>query len=179
MAVNGGYSFWISEQDILIKGANTRQKSVRSCAFFKMFRLLPFVAASCYRLVPLPVEIWSTILRNLDPLSLLSTARADTVLLDICRGDTILKKMLREGMKMEKKAAFDVMMDPRLAVSTSRIGDRKAIFSQNVVKTVTHKKTTTPSQSMQIIRRKNIVPPASLHQDISNKQNRKYSPYRL
>ncbi|KAG5879253.1 hypothetical protein JTB14_017106 [Gonioctena quinquepunctata] len=138
-----------------------------------MFRLLTFVAASCYRLVPLPVEIWSTILRNLDPLSLLSTARADTVLLDICRGDTVLKKMLREGMKMEKKAAFDVMMDPRLAVSTSRIGDRKAMFSPNVVKT------TTPSQSMQIIRRKHIASPASIHQDISNKQNRKYSPYRL
>ncbi|KAG5879250.1 hypothetical protein JTB14_017103 [Gonioctena quinquepunctata] len=120
-----------------------------------MFRLLPFVAASCYRLVPLPVEIWSTILRNLDPLSLLSTARGDTLLLGICRGDTVLKKMLREGMKMEKKAAFDVMMDPRLAVSTSRIGDRKAMFSQNVVKTVTHKNTTTLSQSMQIIKKKN------------------------
>ncbi|KAG5889218.1 hypothetical protein JTB14_018641 [Gonioctena quinquepunctata] len=144
-----------------------------------MFRLLPFVAASCYRLVPLPVEIWSTILRNLDPLSLLSTARADTVLFDICRGDAVLKKMLREGIKMEKKAAFDAMMNPRIAVSTSRVGDKKAMFSQNVMKTVTHKKTTTPSQTMQIIRRKNIVPPASIHQDISKKQNKKYSPYRL
>ncbi|KAG5875813.1 hypothetical protein JTB14_017489 [Gonioctena quinquepunctata] len=131
-----------------------------------MFRLLPFVAASCYRLLSLPVEIWSTILRNLDPPSLLSTARADTVLFDICRGDAVLKKMLREGMKMEKKAAFDAMMNPRLAVSTSSVGDRKAMFSQNVVKTVTHKKTTTPSQSMQIIRKKNIAPTASIHQDI-------------
>ncbi|KAG5872078.1 hypothetical protein JTB14_013057 [Gonioctena quinquepunctata] len=67
--------------------------------------LIAFVAASCYRLVPLPVEIWSTILRSLDSLSLLATARADPVCLDICRGDALLKKMLREGIRMEKTAA--------------------------------------------------------------------------
>ncbi|KAG5872074.1 hypothetical protein JTB14_013053 [Gonioctena quinquepunctata] len=144
-----------------------------------MFRLLPFVAASCYRLVPLPVEIWSTILRSLDSLSLLATARADPVCLDVCRGDALLKKMLREGIRMEKKAAFDAMMNPRLAVSISRVSDKKGMFSQNAVKTVTHKKTITPSQSIQTIERKNIAPSASKHQEISKKQNRKYSPYRL
>ncbi|KAG5875791.1 hypothetical protein JTB14_023539 [Gonioctena quinquepunctata] len=144
-----------------------------------MFRILPFVAASCYRLVPLPVEIWSTILRSLDPLSLLATARADPVWLDICRGDVVLKKMLREGTKMEKKAAFDAMMNPRLAVSTSRVGDKKGMFSQNIMKSVTHKKTTIPSQLIQKIRRRNIAPSASIHQDVSIERNRKYSPYRL
>ncbi|KAG5869728.1 hypothetical protein JTB14_032165 [Gonioctena quinquepunctata] len=144
-----------------------------------MFRLLPFVAASCYRLVPLPVEIWSTILRSLDPLSLLATAKADSVVLDICRGDGVLKKMLREGIRMEKKAAFDAMMNPRLAVSISRVSDKKGMFSQNAVKTVTHKKTITPSQSIQTIERKNIAPSAGKYQEISKKQNRKYSPYRL
>ncbi|KAG5872073.1 hypothetical protein JTB14_013052 [Gonioctena quinquepunctata] len=161
------------------KGANARQKSVYSCASIKMFRLLPFVTASCYRLVPLPVEIWSTILRSLDSLSLLATARADPVCLDVCRGDALLKKMLREGIRMEKKAAFDAMMHPRLAVSISRVSDKKGMFSQNAVKTVTHKKTITPSQSIQTIERKNIAPSASKHQEISKKQNRKYSPYRL
>ncbi|KAG5875790.1 hypothetical protein JTB14_023538 [Gonioctena quinquepunctata] len=111
-----------------------------------MFLIPLSVAASCYRLVPLPVEIWSTILRSLDPLSLLATARTDPVWLDICRGDVVLKKMLREGTKMEKKATFDAMMNPRLAVSTSRVGDKKGMFSQNVMKSVTHKKTTIPNE---------------------------------
>ncbi|KAG5872070.1 hypothetical protein JTB14_013049 [Gonioctena quinquepunctata] len=41
------------------------------------------------------VEIWSTILRSLDSLSLLATG-ADPVCLDVCRGDALLKKMLRK-----------------------------------------------------------------------------------
>ncbi|KAG5869729.1 hypothetical protein JTB14_032166 [Gonioctena quinquepunctata] len=119
------------------------------------------------------------VLKSLDPLSLLATAKADSVILDICRGDGVLKKMLREGIRMEKKAVFDTMMNPRLAVSISRVNDKKGMFSQNAVKTVTHKKTISPSQSIQTIERKNIAPSASKHQEISKKQNRKYSPYRL
>ncbi|KAG5872080.1 hypothetical protein JTB14_013059 [Gonioctena quinquepunctata] len=179
MAVNVRYAFWIIEQNPLIKGTNAKQRSVYSCALIKMFRLLPSVAATCYRLVPLPVEIWSTILRNLDPLSLLATAKADPVWLDICRGDVVLRKMLRDGTKMEKKAAFDTMMNPRLTVSISRVGDKKGMFSQNVMKTVSHKKTTTPSQSMQTLRRKNYAQSANIHHDMSKKSNGRYSPYRL
>ncbi|KAG5872071.1 hypothetical protein JTB14_013050 [Gonioctena quinquepunctata] len=70
---------------------------------------------------------------------LYSQLRADPVCLDVCRGDALLKKMLREGIRMEKEAAFDAMMNPRLAVSISRVSDKKGMFSQNAVKTVTHK----------------------------------------
>ncbi|KAG5872079.1 hypothetical protein JTB14_013058 [Gonioctena quinquepunctata] len=150
MAVNGRYSFWIIEQDPLIKGANARQKSVYSCAFIKMFRLLP--------LSLLPVIVWCHCLWKF--------------------GQQFFEDVTRRNTDGED-SCFDAMMNPRLAVSISRVSDKKGMFSQNAVKTVTHKKTITPSQSIQTIERKNIAPSASKHQEISKKQNRKYSPYRL
>ncbi|KAG5862117.1 hypothetical protein JTB14_032886 [Gonioctena quinquepunctata] len=176
MAVNVRYTFWIIEQHPN-KGANAKEKPVITVLSSRFFRILPFVAASCYRLVPLPVEIWSTILRNLDPLSLLSIARSDPVCLDICRGDTVLKKILRRtkdgksclGCHDEPTACYQV---PRGLVIEGHVLSecREDYHSEED----NHTKSVDANNQ-----KKNNAPSINIHQDMSKKQNKRYSPYRL
>ncbi|KAG5872069.1 hypothetical protein JTB14_013048 [Gonioctena quinquepunctata] len=118
---------------ILIKrGQREAEVRVFSCASIKI-SLTPFFDASCYRLVPC---LWKFGRQSFEFGLTFFTRNCELipVCLDVCRGDALLKKMLREGIRMEK-AAFDAMMNPRLAVSISRVGDKKGMFSQNAVKT--------------------------------------------
>ncbi|XP_056640300.1 uncharacterized protein LOC130447484 [Diorhabda sublineata] len=99
-----------------------------------MFRIIPVIAASCFDLPGLPVELWITILRLLDPKSLLATTRADVRWRNICLGDCILRNRLQEILKMERRFALDTIIDPRKSVSTTRDNSEKTVFTANIAK---------------------------------------------
>ncbi|XP_028133421.2 uncharacterized protein LOC114328692 isoform X1 [Diabrotica virgifera virgifera] len=103
-----------------------------------MFRLLPVIAASCFQLTALPVEMWSTILRLLDPLSLLATARSDTRFKSICFGDSVLRNKLRDALEIERRQAEEIIRNPAKSMTISR-EDAKRVFAANVSKKITKK----------------------------------------
>ncbi|CAH1115265.1 unnamed protein product [Psylliodes chrysocephalus] len=95
-----------------------------------MFQILSVIAASYFNLTTLPVEMWSTILRYLDPLSLLNVAKSTPYLLDVCQGDPILRKQLQRGLKEEKNLAIDLIANPRkILIAKRRLLAKKAFHN--------------------------------------------------
>ncbi|XP_028131045.1 uncharacterized protein LOC114326798 isoform X3 [Diabrotica virgifera virgifera] len=117
-----------------------------------MFRLLPVIAASCFQLTALPVEMWSTILRLLDPLSLLATARSDPRFKSICLGDSVLRNNLRNALEIERRQAEEIIRNPAKSITISR-DDAKRIFAANVAKKIT-KKSVNIRQSLEVLKKK-------------------------
>ncbi|XP_072380340.1 uncharacterized protein [Diabrotica undecimpunctata] len=103
-----------------------------------MFRLLPVIAASCFQLAALPVEMWSNILRLLDPLSLLATARSDPRFKSICLSDSVLRNNLRDALEIERRQAEEIIRNPAKSIFISR-EDGKRVFAANVSKKITRK----------------------------------------
>ncbi|CAH1115264.1 unnamed protein product [Psylliodes chrysocephalus] len=100
-----------------------------------MFQILPVIAASYFNLTTLPVEMWSAILRYLDPVSLINVARSTPYLLDVCQGDPILRKQLQRGLKEEKNLAIDLIANPRkILIAKRRLLAKQAfhnVFEEN------------------------------------------------
>uniref|UniRef100_A0A6P7GK28 Uncharacterized protein LOC114337799 n=1 Tax=Diabrotica virgifera virgifera TaxID=50390 RepID=A0A6P7GK28_DIAVI len=117
-----------------------------------MFRLLPVIAASCFQLTALPVEMWSTILRLLDPLSLLATARSDPRFKSICLGDSVLRNNLRDALDIERRQAEEIIRNPAKSITISR-KDAKRVFAANVSKKIT-KKSVNLRQALEVLKKK-------------------------
>ncbi|KAJ8964997.1 hypothetical protein NQ314_004395 [Rhamnusium bicolor] len=83
-----------------------------------MFSLLPFVLS--VQLGILPVEMWSTIFRYLDPKSLLAGARSHKLWLNVCHGDPVLRRRLHIALKEEKSYLHNMIVNPRMLTSVSR-----------------------------------------------------------
>ncbi|XP_028131041.1 uncharacterized protein LOC114326798 isoform X1 [Diabrotica virgifera virgifera] len=117
-----------------------------------MFRLLPVIAASCFQLTALSVEMWSNILRLLDPLSLLATARSDPRFKSICLGDSVLRNNLRNAFEIERRQAEEIIRNPAMSITISR-EDAKKVFAANVSKKIT-KKSVNIRQSLEVLKKK-------------------------
>ncbi|XP_050504629.1 uncharacterized protein LOC114326797 isoform X2 [Diabrotica virgifera virgifera] len=117
-----------------------------------MFRLLPVIAASCFQLTALPVEMWSNILRLLDPLSLLATARSDPRFKSICLGDSVLRNNLRNAFEIERRQAEEIIRNPAKSITISR-EDAKRVFAANASKKIT-KKSVNLRHSLEVLRKK-------------------------
>ncbi|CAH1103314.1 unnamed protein product [Psylliodes chrysocephalus] len=120
-----------------------------------MFRLLPVIVASCFELVPLPMEMWSNVLRLLDPMTLLSTVRASPKWKNVCLGDRILKKKLKSASNIEVKLAKESICNPGKFVSVSRT-EPKIMFGMNVAKKISRKPNPIASDPIQIILKENL-----------------------
>ncbi|XP_072383830.1 uncharacterized protein [Diabrotica undecimpunctata] len=117
-----------------------------------MFRLLPVIAASCFQLAALPVEMWSNILRLLDPLSLLATARSDPRFKSICLGDSVLRNNLRCALEIERRQAEEIIRNPAKSIIISR-EDGKRVFAANVSKKII-KKSVNLRHSLEVLKKK-------------------------
>ncbi|XP_072381516.1 uncharacterized protein [Diabrotica undecimpunctata] len=117
-----------------------------------MFRLLPVIAASCFQLTALPMEMWSNILRLLDPLSLLATARSDPRFKSICLGDSVLRNNLRDALEIERRQAEEIIRNPAKSIIISR-EDSKRVFAANVSKKIT-RKSVNLKHSLEVLKKK-------------------------
>ncbi|XP_044268089.1 uncharacterized protein LOC123013562 [Tribolium madens] len=104
-----------------------------------MYQLLPFLLAANFGLpevrvpVKLPVEIWSTIFRFLDPLSLLSVVQADGGWSKICQEDPVLKKRVQEELIAVRKRQREEILNPGLLYTIERTGPTKK-YGTNLMK---------------------------------------------
>nr|XP_023028221.1 uncharacterized protein LOC111516279 [Leptinotarsa decemlineata] len=122
-----------------------------------MFDMFPVIAASCCRLVPLPTEIWVIIFRMLDPCSLVAATRANSQWMNICFGDSVLRRKIREGMELERKHNLEVILDPWTTVQTSRLGSTERMFFRNMRKILVRKRSRIQIEPIPAKKRKMLV----------------------
>ncbi|KAJ3662526.1 hypothetical protein Zmor_006871 [Zophobas morio] len=87
-----------------------------------MYKIFPFVPAVEFSLPNLPVELWTIILRCLDPTSLLTAARSNDLWKQIAQGDPVLRKTIKDQRVLEKRRRREEMLSPGLLLSITRDG---------------------------------------------------------
>ncbi|XP_050504630.1 uncharacterized protein LOC126883306 [Diabrotica virgifera virgifera] len=119
-----------------------------------MFRLFPVIVASCFQLTALPVEMWSNILRLLDPLSLLATARSDPRFkrFKIILGDSVIRNNLRNTLDIERRQAEEIIRNHAKSITISR-EDAKRVFAANASKKIA-KKSVNLRHSWEVLKKK-------------------------
>ncbi|XP_044256662.1 uncharacterized protein LOC123006323 [Tribolium madens] len=102
-----------------------------------MFQVFPFLVAANLALpkLRLPVEMWSTIFRFLDPSSLLNVVRTDGLWSKISQGDPILRRTVLEELNAERERQRQEILNPGLLMTIERKGPTK-MFNVNGTKTV-------------------------------------------
>ncbi|KAJ3649213.1 hypothetical protein Zmor_020967 [Zophobas morio] len=98
-----------------------------------MYQILPFVPAAEFVLPDLPVELWASILRCLDPSSLLNATRSNDLWERIAQGDPVLRKTVKDQLVLEKRRRREEMLNPGLSFSTTREGSGR-LFGSNASK---------------------------------------------
>ncbi|KAJ3649212.1 hypothetical protein Zmor_020966 [Zophobas morio] len=97
-----------------------------------MYQILPFVPAGEFALPDLPVELWASILRCLDPSSLLTATRSSDLWKRIAQRDPVLKKTVKNQLVLEKRRRREEMLNPGLLLSITRGPGR--LFGSNAGK---------------------------------------------
>ncbi|EFA09846.1 hypothetical protein TcasGA2_TC011994 [Tribolium castaneum] len=120
-----------------------------------MYQVLPFlIAASLPRL---PVEMWSTIFRFLDPSSLLNVVRTDDLWREVCQGDPVLRRTVQEELIAERQKQQEEILNPALMFTVERKGPTK-LYGTNGTKTVRYRAPTMiqppPTEFSQCVQRK-------------------------
>ncbi|XP_063920787.1 uncharacterized protein LOC135135626 [Zophobas morio] len=100
-----------------------------------MYRILPFVCAAESVLPDLPVELWATILRCLDPSSLLAAVRSNDLWDRVTQGVPVLRRTIKDQLALEKQRRREEMLNPRLLLSITREGSGR-LFGSNGNKVV-------------------------------------------
>ncbi|KAJ3649211.1 hypothetical protein Zmor_020965 [Zophobas morio] len=85
-----------------------------------MYQILSFVPAGEFALPDLPVELWASILRCLDPSSLLTATRSSDLWKSIAQGDPVLRKTVKNQRVLEKRRRREEMLNPGLLYSITR-----------------------------------------------------------
>ncbi|KAJ3659090.1 hypothetical protein Zmor_010797 [Zophobas morio] len=98
-----------------------------------MYKILPFVPAVEFALPNLPVELWASILKCLDPSSLLTAARSNDLWERITQGDPVLRKSVKDQLVLEKRRRREEMLNPGLLLSVTRKGSGR-LFGSNASK---------------------------------------------
>ncbi|EFA10987.1 uncharacterized protein LOC107397473 [Tribolium castaneum] len=112
-----------------------------------MYQVFSFLAA-VNLVVPkvrLPVEMWSTIFRFLDPSSLLNVVRTDGLWREISHGDPVLRRTVQEELAAERRRRHEEILNPGLLMTIERQGPTK-LFGTNGTKTVRCKAPTVVQQ---------------------------------
>ncbi|KAJ3649214.1 hypothetical protein Zmor_020967 [Zophobas morio] len=100
-----------------------------------MYQILPFVPTAEFVLPDLPVELWASILRCLDPSSLLNATRSSDLWERIAQGDPVLRKTVKDQLVLEKRRRREEMLNPGLLLSITR--ERSgSLFGSNAGKVV-------------------------------------------
>ncbi|EFA10990.1 uncharacterized protein LOC103314824 [Tribolium castaneum] len=102
-----------------------------------MYQVFPFLVAANFALpkLRLPVEMWSTIFRFLDPSSLLNVVRTDGLWREVSHGDPVLRRTIQEELVAERQRQRDEILNPGLLMTIERQGPTKQ-FGTNGTKTV-------------------------------------------
>ncbi|KAJ3649215.1 hypothetical protein Zmor_020968 [Zophobas morio] len=98
-----------------------------------MYQILPFVTAVEFALPDLPVELWTSILRCLDPYSLLNATRSNDWWERIAQGDPLLRNIVKDQLLLEKRRRREEMLNPGLSLSITREGSGR-LFGSNARK---------------------------------------------
>ncbi|XP_044256661.1 uncharacterized protein LOC123006321 [Tribolium madens] len=102
-----------------------------------MYQVLPFLVAANFALpkLRLPVEMWSTIFRFLDPSSLLNVVRTDGLWHEISQGDPVLRRTVQEELDAQRQRQRQEILNPGLLMTIERKGPTK-MFGTNGTKRV-------------------------------------------
>ncbi|KAJ3645870.1 hypothetical protein Zmor_023493 [Zophobas morio] len=99
-----------------------------------MYKILPFIPVE-FALPNLPVELWTIILRCLDPTSLLTAVSSNDLWKYIAQGDPVLRKTIKDQRVLEKRRRREEMLNPGLLISVTTSGPG-GVFGPNTTKTV-------------------------------------------
>ncbi|EFA09845.1 hypothetical protein TcasGA2_TC011993 [Tribolium castaneum] len=129
-----------------------------------MYQVLPFLVAANFALPKfrLPVEMWSTIFRFLDPSSLLNVVRTDGLWSEVGQGDPVLRRTLQEELMAERQRQQQEILNPGLLMTVERKGPTKMFGANNGTKTVR-------SRAPTVIQR----PPVEFLQNVEEKCKRR------
>ncbi|EFA10986.1 uncharacterized protein LOC135265230 [Tribolium castaneum] len=113
-----------------------------------MYQVFSFLAAVNLAVpkVRLPVEMWSTIFRFLDPSSLLNVVRTNGLWSEISHGDPVLRRTIQQELIAERRRQKQEILNPGLLMTIER-KQATNTFGTNGSKTVRCRAPTVISQA--------------------------------
>ncbi|KAJ3666097.1 hypothetical protein Zmor_001552 [Zophobas morio] len=97
--------------------------------------MLPFVTAPEFALPNLPTELWTIILRSLDPSSLIIAVKSIDLWKRISQEDSVLRQTVKNQLLLEKRRRRENMLNPGLLLSITREGAGR-LFASNARKII-------------------------------------------
>ncbi|KAJ3655722.1 hypothetical protein Zmor_014842 [Zophobas morio] len=100
-----------------------------------MYKILPVIPDVEFALLNLSVELWTIILRCLNPTSLLIAVSSNDLRKHIAQGDPVLRKTIKDQRVLEKRRRREEMLNPGLLISVTTSGPG-GVFGPNTTKIV-------------------------------------------